>query len=83
MKNVVFFPSQFDKSAYDASVPLDLEVNKLVMRIAATDVDAGENAHISYKWDSGSMQEDTAYFELDNSTGVIRLKKQITVFQLN
>jgi hypothetical protein len=55
-----------------------LEVNKLVMRIAATDVDAGENAHISYGWDAGSGP-DADYFDLDKSTGAIHLKKKITV----
>ena len=69
---------QFDKSAYDESVPRDLELNKLVMRIAATDVDAGENAHISYGWDMGSGP-DSEYFDLDKSTGAIHLKKKITV----
>ncbi len=69
---------QFDKSAYDESVPRDLELGKLVMRIAATDVDAGENAHISYGWDAGSGP-DAEYFDLDKSTGAIHLKKKITV----
>ncbi|KAI9564700.1 hypothetical protein GHT06_008441 [Daphnia sinensis] len=67
----------FDKSAYDESVPRDLELNKLVMRIAATDVDAGENAHISYVWDAGSGP-DAEFFDLDKSTGAIHLKKKIT-----
>lgn len=70
---------QFDKSAYDESVPRDLELGKLVMRIAATDVDAGENAHISYGWDAGSGP-DAEYFDLDKSTGAIHLKKKITVY---
>lgn len=48
------------------------------MRIAATDVDAGENAHISYGWDVGSGP-DADYFDLDKSTGAIHLKKKITV----
>ena len=48
------------------------------MRIAATDVDAGENAHISYGWDMGSGP-DSEYFDLDKSTGAIHLKKKITV----
>ena len=76
----VYLTRQFDKSAYDESVPRDLEVGKLVMRIAATDVDAGENAHISYAWDAGSGP-DAEYFDLDKSTGAIHLKKKITVFR--
>lgn len=59
-------------------MPRDLEINKLVMRIAATDVDAGENARISYGWDVGSGP-DADYFDLDKSTGAIHLKKKITV----
>lgn len=51
------------------------------MRIAATDVDAGENAHISYGWDAGSGP-DAEYFDLDKATGAIHLKKKITVYIL-
>ena len=56
-----------------------MEINKTpVMRIAATDVDAGENARISYGWDSGAGP-DAEYFDVDKVTGTIHLKKKITV----
>ena len=50
----------------------------MVMRIAATDVDAGENARISYVWDPNSGS-DADYFDVDRATGTIHLKKKITV----
>ena len=66
-------------ASYDESIPRDMEINKTpVMRIAATDVDAGENARISYGWDSGAGP-DAEYFDVDKVTGTIHLKKKITV----
>lgn len=55
-----------------------MEVNRTVMRIAATDVDAGENARISYGWEPNSGPE-ADYFDIDRTTGTIHLKKKITV----
>ena len=48
------------------------------MRIAATDVDAGENARITYFWDPSSGT-DADFFDLDRNTGIVHLKKKITV----
>lgn len=48
------------------------------MRIAATDVDAGENARITYSWDPSSGM-DADFFDLDRVTGIVHLKKKITV----
>lgn len=69
---------QFDKSIFEGSIPRDAEVNRTVMRIAATDVDAGENARITYSWDPSSGM-DADYFDLDRATGIVHLKKKMTV----
>lgn len=68
----------FDKSAYEESVPKDLDVGRNVMRIAATDIDFGENAHITYNL-THVQANDAGYFVIDRNTGIISLKKPITV----
>ena len=68
----------FDKSSYEESVPRDLEVNRTVMRIAATDIDFGPNATISYSL-TAVNPADADYFAIDSNTGIIQLKKRITV----
>lgn len=68
----------FDKSTYEESIPRDMEVNRTVLRIAATDIDFGENAHITYSLIANNPHEED-FFAVDRNTGVIQLKKNITV----
>ena len=68
--------------SYEESVPKDLEVNRTVMRITAADVDFGENARIAYALQAGQPQ-DRDYFDVDRTTGIIQLKKPLTVRSLH
>ena len=48
------------------------------MRVSATDIDDGNNSVVVYSL-FPKKQDDGAYFRIDNSTGVIFLKKKIDV----
>lgn len=66
----------FDKVNYVESVPQDLMVGSEVMRISATDIDDGVNSVIQYEL-SPRVQEDSFYFHVEQSTGVIYLDRAI------
>lgn len=55
----------------------DLKEDREVMRVFAYDLDDGNNSLLTYSFipDSGSNSEE--YFRIDNSTGVIYLKKSL------
>ena len=63
-------------------MPREAEVNRTVLRIGATDVDAGENARITYLWAETSAA-DAEYFDLDSVNGIVHVKKKITVRRID
>ncbi|XP_064092540.1 cadherin-related tumor suppressor-like [Macrobrachium nipponense] len=66
-----FYPQQ-----YFVLVPEDLPLSSSVIRVSATDRDAGENAVVSYELNVGEENENT--FEIDQDTGIIRLSGRLS-----
>lgn len=65
-------PPLFDKSFYLESIPEDLPEKREVMRIYATDSDAGLNSEIVYSLDSSKYNDEINYadfFAIDDATG--------------
>ncbi|XP_037070379.1 protein dachsous-like [Pollicipes pollicipes] len=63
---------KFNQSQYEASVSELLQVGSSVLRVHATDRDAGQNSAIVYDITSGNDHE---VFQLDRDTGLVRLRK--------
>ncbi|KAM7042526.1 uncharacterized protein M8220_007696 [Acridotheres tristis] len=64
-------PPVFSKSLYEARVAENLPVESLVLRVRATDADAGSNGRVSYSF--GSIPDTIrALFAVDSETGEIR-----------
>ncbi|KAI1229464.1 Protocadherin gamma-A7, partial [Lamprotornis superbus] len=64
-------PPVFSKSLYEARVAENLPVESLVLRVRATDADAGSNGRVSYSF--GSVPDAIrALFAVDSETGEIR-----------
>ncbi|KAM7042531.1 protocadherin gamma-B1-like [Acridotheres tristis] len=64
-------PPIFSKSLYEARVAENLPVESLVLRVRATDADAGSNGRVSYSF--GSVPDAIrALFNIDTETGEIR-----------
>lgn len=69
-------PPVFDKSKYIEPMPEDRQVNKVVTRISATDLDDGDNSIVMYEL-MPSKNGHHKYFRMDNSSGVIYLDRAI------
>lgn len=69
-------PPVFDKSKYIEPLPEDRQVNKVVMRISATDLDDGENSIVMYELMTNKPNHHK-YFRMDNSSGIIFLDRAI------
>nr|BAD91054.1 Af1-cadherin [Artemia franciscana] len=67
----------FDKNDYRETIPQDSKVNQTVMRVAATDIDEGENARITYSLRANRDESDLDYFQIDPQSGFIKLVKAI------
>ncbi|NWZ01068.1 PCDGD protein, partial [Loxia curvirostra] len=64
-------PPVFSKKVYEARVPENLSVGSLVLRVWATDADAGSNGRVSYSF--GSVPEAVrALFTIDSESGEVR-----------
>ncbi|NWV98296.1 PCDGD protein, partial [Machaerirhynchus nigripectus] len=64
-------PPVFSKSAYEARVPENLPVGSLVMRVVATDADAGTNGRVFYSF-GNAPDGILALFAVDSNSGEIR-----------
>ncbi|NWV70323.1 PCDGH protein, partial [Malurus elegans] len=64
-------PPVFSKRIYDARVPENLPVGSLVLRVLATDADAGSNGRVSYTF-SNVPEGIRALFAVDSENGEIR-----------
>ncbi|NXH27021.1 PCDGM protein, partial [Myiagra hebetior] len=61
-------PPVFSKSVYEARVAENLPVGSLVVRVRATDADAGTNGRVSYSF--GSVSDAVrALFSIDTESG--------------
>ncbi|XP_063269944.1 protocadherin gamma-B5-like [Prinia subflava] len=64
-------PPVFSKSVYEGRVAENLPVDSVVLRVRATDADAGSNGRVSYSF--GSVPDDVrALFTIDSESGEIR-----------
>nr|XP_054499145.1 protocadherin gamma-B5-like [Agelaius phoeniceus] len=64
-------PPVFSKSVYEARVAENLPVESVVLRVRATDADAGSNGRVSYSF--GSVSESVrALFAIDSESGEVR-----------
>ncbi|XP_039576304.1 uncharacterized protein LOC120507565, partial [Passer montanus] len=64
-------PPLFSRSVYEARVAENLPAGSLVLRVRATDVDAGTNGQVSYSFSNvhGTI---TALFTIDSESGEVR-----------
>ncbi|KAM7007866.1 protocadherin gamma-B5-like [Passerculus sandwichensis] len=64
-------PPVFSKNLYEARVPENLPVESVVLRVRATDADAGLNGRVSYSF--GSVPDSVrALFTIDRDSGEVR-----------
>ncbi|XP_049330722.1 protocadherin gamma-A6-like isoform X28 [Astyanax mexicanus] len=71
----VLYPVQTGGSLVAEMVPRSAEVGYLVTKVVAVDVDSGQNAWLSYKWQKAT---DRALFEVGLQNGEIRTVRQVT-----
>ncbi|XP_027765667.1 protocadherin gamma-A12-like, partial [Empidonax traillii] len=64
-------PPVFAKSIYEARVAENLPAGSLVLRVRATDADAGSNGRISYSF-GDVLESVSALFSVDRNSGEIR-----------
>ncbi|NXB94351.1 PCDGF protein, partial [Vidua chalybeata] len=64
-------PPVFSKSLYEARVAENLSVGSLVLRVRATDADAGTNGRVSYSF-SNVPDSIRALFTVDSNSGEVR-----------
>lgn len=69
-------PPVFDKSKYLEPLPEDRQVNKVVTRISATDLDDGDNSIVMYELMTNKPNH-YKYFRMDNTSGIISLDRPI------
>ena len=67
-------PPVFDKTFYEVTVTEEEHPPNSVIRVTATDTDAGDNGRITYEIISGNEQE---AFAIDRSLGQIRTNRQL------
>lgn len=71
-------PPLFHRSEYHENIKQDTDVGDNVLRVAATDEDADKNGVVIYSL-YPSSREDDGYFEINEESGWIRLKKPLDV----
>ncbi|XP_075165630.1 DE-cadherin [Haematobia irritans] len=67
-------PPVFNKGRYDESMSEDIQPNAVVMRIAANDLDDGNNSIIEYEI---LHERDHTYFKIDKAAGIVTLTRPI------
>lgn len=67
-------PPVFDKARYDESMSEDTVVNRVIMRISASDLDDGDNSIVEYEV---LPEKDHQYFRIDKDNGQIYLARPI------
>ncbi|KAL5011913.1 hypothetical protein ScPMuIL_010464 [Solemya velum] len=67
----------FVKETYNVTVQENVKVGHLVVKVSATDEDAGDNGEITYQYSPRQMGEGPNFFNLDDNTGEIKVKKRL------
>ncbi|XP_026775230.3 protocadherin gamma-A5-like [Pangasianodon hypophthalmus] len=65
------------QDVYSLSLPEDVSVGKIVMRVNATDPDESSNGEIEYSWGRNTKSKIQDIFQVDRITGEIKVKKEI------
>lgn len=68
----------FYESEYKLSIKYGAQIGQNIHRIIASDADSGKNAEIKYRIEHTSDAYYSDYFSVDESTGMISLRKQIS-----
>ncbi|RXG68943.1 Cadherin EGF LAG seven-pass G-type receptor 3 [Armadillidium vulgare] len=74
-------PPIFDQESYSRTIPSDTQENAPILRLTATDNDAGKNAEVRYSIDGSG--DDLEYFLIDENSGVLSLKKSLAQSMVN
>ncbi|KAB7508154.1 Fat-like cadherin-related tumor suppressor-like protein, partial [Armadillidium nasatum] len=69
------------QQSYSRTIPSDTQENAPILRLTATDNDAGKNAEVRYSIDGSG--DDLEYFLIDENSGVLSLKKSLTQSMVN
>ncbi|XP_063591912.1 neural-cadherin-like, partial [Penaeus indicus] len=69
-------PPIFDQASYMYKLPTDRQVGTEILRVTATDKDAGLNADVVYGLEGDAT--DLEFFQVDPDTGIISLRKKLT-----
>uniref|UniRef100_A0A3B5QFV8 Cadherin domain-containing protein n=1 Tax=Xiphophorus maculatus TaxID=8083 RepID=A0A3B5QFV8_XIPMA len=69
-------PPAFSQALYKAKVYENVKIETLIIRLNATDLDAGQNAQLIYSFSEVSGKE-TDLFAIDENTGYVTNKKNI------
>ncbi|XP_062380947.1 protocadherin alpha-6-like isoform X4 [Sardina pilchardus] len=67
----------FDKDAYSVTIPENIAVNSLVLKVNATDMDEGLNGEVVYSFVKSLKRKVYDTFELDKETGEITIKGSV------
>ncbi|XP_059140331.1 neural-cadherin-like isoform X2 [Physella acuta] len=65
-------PPVFNSLSYTEKISSNVQVNRVILRVGATDKDIGDNAKLTY-----SLQEDGGVFDIYPNTGMIYLKNKL------
>ncbi|XP_036798673.1 protocadherin gamma-C5-like isoform X3 [Oncorhynchus mykiss] len=72
---------QFERQLYEANVNENAAPGTQILRVKATDPDEGLNGEIEYVFGEQTPDSVTALFDIDSSTGVIVIKRQLNYEQ--
>jgi len=72
-------PPLFDRQKYIENVKQDTAVMSNILRVSASDEDADDNGAIVYSLAAPSNPSDLEYFEIQQESGWIILKKPLDV----
>ncbi|XP_067374266.1 protocadherin alpha-4-like isoform X10 [Channa argus] len=67
----------FSQTLYKATVYENVEIGTSIITLNATDLDAGQNAQVSYSFSAGSQGKHTDLFAIDVKTGTVTNKQHI------
>jgi len=65
------------RSSYEAEVAEDTPEQTTVARVHASDADAGENGHVTYRWADHTGSTYGSVFGIDAETGDVFLKSRL------
>ncbi|KAK3598460.1 hypothetical protein CHS0354_023013 [Potamilus streckersoni] len=70
-------PPIFSSSVYNVTVKEDIAINSTILRVTATDLDAGYNGKIVYRLSPNQAEEIKRLFSVDTTNGDIRILQNL------